>query len=1112
MPQAPLDFLNLFVESPGDLLYFLVVIAISQAGLFMALGHRTRFPFEQATQRYVVATFGLVGVWILLLAGVLLSLLSSQDPNIILPPLERLAYTITLLVLSWAFLSVDDLVWKRRSNIVLIVLIAITVVLYIFTAVQWRTMSGEIPIFNLSPLAPIWSFIPTLFALIGILLTLVNFRYIVDAPIKMVFFVVIVLGNGLNVVQFAQGQVFGNYLGSARLAYVTAIVIVPLVIYRMVVSYLENSVTEVALAASQPTGEFKPMTTDSKLLQDVKTPTPRPPSSSSVETQSVQLLKALGTIMEADSTTQIPMQIVRAAIEALRADIGVLLKIQDANYADIVVGFDRTQDRSISGISLSLEDQPTLVNAIERRTQRALFVERNDEELDDLYRRMDIDQQGTVYIQPLTRQQELVGVLLIGMPYSQREFKTPEVELLKGIAIISSNLLALSIAAQESTLLAEERAIQAMIEGVTIDAVDESSVINARQEMEASLQLAQNQISQLNAQVARHKLQLDEERKRVLQLLGDSNQDLSVSQRISVVFDEQEQLREERDDLAKELLDAETALTTLTVHDDQVLTHDIGESLRREYETLVTSRDNLRRQIDELRAKDKAVISEDIQVMLKSMSEEKARLEFERNQLSDKLKNIQSQLNTLGIHEGVSGFTQVVAQLHSERQKLSSQLSRVLQERNLLLRERNQHGNQDGIDILKLQRQINYLAADREAWQKLRDTMKSDYKDLWTKFESVREQKVFLQGKVKEIVTEMSQTHAQQEALQKQVQNLLDERSNLLKIRDQLTAQLDSMKAEGLLEDDVLEDSQVIIRSQLTSLQTMIRDLTEQREKLELELNYTQTALAETRNKNERLELTSGTQPIDIANYVVNNPELIVGLVQELRTPMTSITGYVDLLLGESAGILGQMQRNFLQRVSSNIHRLASMIDDLVKVMQFDAGTFELEHTPVDLVAIVEEAITDASMQFREKELIVNLAIDDSVSELPADVDGMRQIVGQLLTNAHLVSPSGSEISIALKSDRMQLPNQPSPEDVILLSVKDNGGGIMPEDIPRVFSRKYKAENPLIDGLGDTGVGMAIAKALVEAHNGYLWVESESGIGSVFMIALPLNTVAQVEE
>ena len=1109
MTQTPLDFLNLFVESPGDLLYFLVVIAISQAGLFMALGHRSRFPYEQTTQRYVVATFGLVSVWVLLLAGALLSLLSSQDPSVILPPLERLAYTITLLMLSWAFLSADRIQENNRSTIVLVIAIVISIVLYIMTAILWRDVSEIIPVFNLSQLAPMWSFIPTIIALFGLLITILQFREIVDAPIKIVLFIIIILGNGLDVIQFTQGQVFGNYLGSARLAYVSALVILPLVIYRIVVSYLENSVAEIALTASQPS---TPLSSDSLSEKQSTDSMPRTSSVTPVETQSVQLLKALGMMMDAEDTSGIPEQIVNAAIDALRVDIGILLKIQDANYADIVVGYDRVKDTKITGISLNLGDQPTLVNSIGRRTQRALFLERNTEELDDLYRRLDIEQQGTVYIQPLTKQQELVGVLLLGMPYNQRELKSSEAELLKGIGIIASNLLSLSFEAQEATLLAEERTIQAMIEGVSIDAIDESDVVSARLEMEASLQLARDQITQLSGQVMQLKLQLDQERKRILQLVGDTNEDMSVSQRIRLIFDEQEQLLEERDSLTKELLDAETALTTLTVQDDEALTNDIGESLRREYDALVASRDHLLYEIEELRKTDPAMVNEDLQSMIQSMSEENKRLEYERSQLNDKLTSIQAQLKSMNIEGGVTGLAQIVAQLYADRKELNQRVETLQKERDTLLNVHQKYGGVQSSDVVHLRRQIQYLAADREAFIKLRDRMRSDYKELLSKFESIRGQKYLLQEKVKELASEISAERSQREKLTQQISELSNERTNLLKIRDQLMSELNAKQVETALQEDLTDDSQSSIRSQLVSLQTMIKDLTEQREKLELELNYTQTVLTEARNQNEQLKAAQSNSVTQSLSYSLNDPELFIGLVQELRTPMTSIAGYIDLLLGESAGILGEMQRNFLQRVSANILRLASMIDDLVKVTQLDAGTFELERTPVDLIAVMEEAITNASNQFREKDLVVNLSLDDLLPSLPADEDGMRQIIGQLITNAYLVSPPGSEISIVAKTDQMQLPGTSSFEEVIVLTVEDRGGGILPEDIPRVFSRKYKAENPLIEGLGDTGVGMSIVKALIEAHSGYLWVESEPGVGSSFKIALPSNSIVPIKE
>jgi signal transduction histidine kinase len=230
---------------------------------------------------------------------------------------------------------------------------------------------------------------------------------------------------------------------------------------------------------------------------------------------------------------------------------------------------------------------------------------------------------------------------------------------------------------------------------------------------------------------------------------------------------------------------------------------------------------------------------------------------------------------------------------------------------------------------------------------------------------------------------------------------------------------------------------------------------------------------------------------------------------------MTSVTGYVDLLLGESAGILGEMQRKFLQRVATNVSRLASMLDDLVHVTELDTGSFSLEPRPVNLTNLIEDAITGASIQFREKELVVNLNLDDTLPEINADHDAISQIIGQLLTNAYLVSPPGSEIFVSAQRQNVVLSRQANDDEYmaecLTISIEDRGGGISAEDEQRVFIRKYKAENPLIEGLGDTGVGLSIAKALTEAHGGQLLLESKENIGTVFTVALPVDTVSEPE-
>jgi signal transduction histidine kinase len=157
----------------------------------------------------------------------------------------------------------------------------------------------------------------------------------------------------------------------------------------------------------------------------------------------------------------------------------------------------------------------------------------------------------------------------------------------------------------------------------------------------------------------------------------------------------------------------------------------------------------------------------------------------------------------------------------------------------------------------------------------------------------------------------------------------------------------------------------------------------------------------------------------------------------------------------------------------------------------------------VNVVNLIEDSITNAAIQFREKGLTVHLNLDDRLPPLRADRDALNQIIGQLLTNAYLVSPPESEVYI--RAERYAH----AADKMLHLSVEDRGGGVDPADEARVFSRKYKAENPLIQGIGDTGVGLSIAKALVEAHGGKLWLESHPNVGNIFNVLLPLEPVLE---
>jgi signal transduction histidine kinase len=233
--------------------------------------------------------------------------------------------------------------------------------------------------------------------------------------------------------------------------------------------------------------------------------------------------------------------------------------------------------------------------------------------------------------------------------------------------------------------------------------------------------------------------------------------------------------------------------------------------------------------------------------------------------------------------------------------------------------------------------------------------------------------------------------------------------------------------------------------------------------------------------------------------------QFVASLSQELRTPMTSIIGYTDLLLGESVGVLGEMQRKFLQRIKANVERLSSLLNDLISVTVIDAGQLELHRTQVDINQIIEDTVIASRAQLEDKEITFALNLMEQPPLIEADPDRLRQVLANLLGNAIKCSPVGSTIQISTAIHQESEPGKTIPIRYIKVSVRDSGGGIAPRDRERVFERFYRADKALINGLGETGVGLAIAKALVEAHGGRIWVESEMGVGSTFSFLLPIS-------
>jgi two-component system NtrC family sensor kinase len=205
-------------------------------------------------------------------------------------------------------------------------------------------------------------------------------------------------------------------------------------------------------------------------------------------------------------------------------------------------------------------------------------------------------------------------------------------------------------------------------------------------------------------------------------------------------------------------------------------------------------------------------------------------------------------------------------------------------------------------------------------------------------------------------------------------------------------------------------------------------------------------------------------------------------------------------LMSESVGSLGALQRKFIERVKSSAERMNSLLDDLIRIMNLEYGAVKLQPRTIDINNVIDDAIIDTVAQIKEKNITLRVDLPESIPLVCTDPDALQQIVVHLLQNAGSATPPESTVDM-----RVQLDQADDQHTYLFLQVTDWGGGISQDDLPRVFSRQYRADNPLIQGLGDTGVGLSIARTLTEAQGGRIWVDSETGKSSTFSMLLPIE-------
>lgn len=217
--------------------------------------------------------------------------------------------------------------------------------------------------------------------------------------------------------------------------------------------------------------------------------------------------------------------------------------------------------------------------------------------------------------------------------------------------------------------------------------------------------------------------------------------------------------------------------------------------------------------------------------------------------------------------------------------------------------------------------------------------------------------------------------------------------------------------------------------------------------------------------------------------------DFINGYAHELRTPITSINGFAEMLLNDDGTLSNEERRSYLEIIASESRRLADLAGNSLLMSRLDTQKIIPDKKPFSLDEQLRRCSILLSGQWTEKELDMTMDLDEAV--YVGDYDLMQHLWINLLTNAVKYTPKGGSITVTLKNE----------EKFIAVSVADTGKGIPPEDRERIFDKYYQTDKS--HSKRGLGLGLAICKRIVQLCNGTLEVESEVGVGSTFTVRLP---------